>query len=243
VKKLALLGLGLIASAAIAAVPLHGRDASAATHGVSVTEYMFTDAGSSTSTTTVGAGDSVLWTWNGAEMHSVTADDGSFDHPASPDAQSNGTYGKTFDTPGTYAYYCRIHGATGGQGMSGTIVVQAAATDTATATATATNTASAATMTTTPTPGGSVTATSTPSGTDTATAPAGTTPAPSPAASTPAGAATVATTAGGAAGVDSLPRAGDGGAGGTTRFPILSIALAIVGAAVLAAAVLAPRRR
>ncbi len=33
-------------------------------------------------------------------------------------------YQFTFNTPGTYQYFCEIHGAPGGVGMSGTVVVQ-----------------------------------------------------------------------------------------------------------------------
>jgi uncharacterized membrane protein YozB (DUF420 family) len=34
-----------------------------------------------------------------------------------------GSASVTFDQPGTYPYYCELHGASGGQGMAGTIVV------------------------------------------------------------------------------------------------------------------------
>jgi plastocyanin len=46
--------------------------------------------------------------------------------PASSGAPRNGpaTYQYTFNTPGTYRYYCSVHGGPGGVSMSGTIIVQ-----------------------------------------------------------------------------------------------------------------------
>lgn len=77
----------------------------------------------SPSNLTIQAGDTVRWT-NGAGgmLHDVTADDGSF---ASQTASSF-TFEVTFDTPGEFRYYCSVHGAPGGAGMSGTITVEGA---------------------------------------------------------------------------------------------------------------------
>lgn len=96
---------------------------------------------------TVTAGETVTWTSSGSLPHTVTSSDGAFD--SSPECESfsdgdaclnNGeTYEFTFDTPGTYPYYCKLHGTSDGSGMAGTIVVEAAgtqATETATDTAT-----------------------------------------------------------------------------------------------------------
>jgi plastocyanin len=69
---------------------------------------------------TVRAGTTVVWTNNGRARHTATADDGLFD---SGSLSSGGVFEFTFDTPGTYAYFCRLHGGHGGQGMAGTIVV------------------------------------------------------------------------------------------------------------------------
>jgi plastocyanin len=33
------------------------------------------------------------------------------------------TFSMTFKTPGSYPYYCRVHGGPGGRGMSGTVTV------------------------------------------------------------------------------------------------------------------------
>ena len=79
---------------------------------------------------TIDPGQSVGWSNNGQNHHSVTADNGSFDSSPScstsnePACMAPGaTFEHTFNTSGTFAYYCRIHGAPGGQGMSGTVTV------------------------------------------------------------------------------------------------------------------------
>jgi plastocyanin len=70
-------------------------------------------------------GDSVTWT-NGGGEHNVVFDDGSFTDPIYP-STSAWTTTRTFDTPGTYLYYCALHGEPGGGGMAGTVVVSARA--------------------------------------------------------------------------------------------------------------------
>jgi plastocyanin len=67
-------------------------------------------------------GDTVRWTNNSSVLHKVSADDGSF---YSNDITSGQSYQWTFNTPGTYRYYCGYHGGPGGYGMSGTITVSA----------------------------------------------------------------------------------------------------------------------
>jgi LPXTG-motif cell wall-anchored protein len=69
----------------------------------------------SPSSITVGAGDTVTWTNNGAEPHDVTGD-----------GLSSGTlnpgqgYSNTFSSPGTFNYICTIHPF-----MKGSVTVQA----------------------------------------------------------------------------------------------------------------------
>lgn len=81
---------------------------------------------------TVTQGDAVVWTDNGSNPHTVTADNGAFDSSGGGSAtlSSGQTFSFTFNQPGTYAYHCKIHGASGGIGMSGTVVVLAATTST-----------------------------------------------------------------------------------------------------------------
>ncbi|HYT33770.1 MAG TPA: right-handed parallel beta-helix repeat-containing protein [Ktedonobacteraceae bacterium] len=68
----------------------------------------------------INAGQTVTWVNNGQTTHTVTADDHSFD---SGDFDSGQTYKHTFTQPGRYPYFCQLHGATGGVGMAGVIVV------------------------------------------------------------------------------------------------------------------------
>ena len=77
---------------------------------------------------TVKLGTTVTWRDDGLQPHSVTADDGSFDSnpkcPSGPCLQKGATFTFTFTKSGRYVYYCKVHGAKGGIGMSGDIVVQ-----------------------------------------------------------------------------------------------------------------------
>jgi hypothetical protein len=86
---------------------------------VSAGDFFFQPA-----TITINAGDTIVWTNTGAMAHTVTASDGSF---ASGLFGPGETYSQTFNTAGTIAYYCIPHGTPAGEGMAGTIVVQAVA--------------------------------------------------------------------------------------------------------------------
>ena len=72
---------------------------------------------------TVGVGLSVTWTNNDGITHTVVAAPSSADLFDSGNIGSGGAFSHTFAAPGTYSYYCRIHG-TPTSGMHGTIVVQ-----------------------------------------------------------------------------------------------------------------------
>lgn len=87
----------------------------------------------SPSTIAVAPGETVTWSWLGSP-HSTTSDSTSGPETWDSGVLSTGaTFSHTFTTPGTYPYHCSIHGAPGGIGMSGTVVV-AAPTPTPTAT-------------------------------------------------------------------------------------------------------------
>jgi len=75
----------------------------------------------SPSTVTINQGDTVTWN-NGGGLHNVHFDDGSFDMPATPSSAA-WSVSRMFTAPGTFRYYCEIHGGPGGSGMSGTVWV------------------------------------------------------------------------------------------------------------------------
>jgi plastocyanin len=54
----------------------------------------------------VPAGSTITWTNNDTAQHSVVADDVSF---VSDNLRQGGTFAFTFDTPGTFTYFCGIH--------------------------------------------------------------------------------------------------------------------------------------
>jgi plastocyanin len=60
-------------------------------------------------------GQSIMWTNTGAQAHTITADDNSFD---SGSIDPGGTFSFSPSTPGTYAYHCTPH-----PWMKGTITV------------------------------------------------------------------------------------------------------------------------
>ena len=74
-------------------------------------------------TVTVAQGETVTWNNTGG-IHNVHFDDNSYVQP-NPPQNAPWTVSRKFDTPGTFRYYCEVHGAPGGVGMSGTVVVQA----------------------------------------------------------------------------------------------------------------------
>jgi plastocyanin len=69
---------------------------------------------------TITAGTTVVWTNEDSYSHTVTS--GTRGNPTGlfdTEVQAGGTFQYTFDNPGTYPYYCKIH-----PGMDGTVVVQ-----------------------------------------------------------------------------------------------------------------------
>lgn len=69
---------------------------------------------------TIARGSTVTWRNQGEFPHSATADNGSFDTGI---FNPGGQRSVTFNTAGTFPYHCVLHGAPGGVGMSGTVVV------------------------------------------------------------------------------------------------------------------------
>lgn len=68
---------------------------------------------------TVTAGTRIVWTNNGTSPHTITSTTGIFE---SGNIGSGSTYSYTFNTPGTYNYFCRFHGSPN-SGMTGTVIV------------------------------------------------------------------------------------------------------------------------
>jgi plastocyanin len=75
---------------------------------------------------TITAGTTVTWTWaSTARDHNVTPDPAGSEPTRSGDLiDGPAIYTYQFNTPGTYRYYCELHGSPGGGGMSGTVTVQ-----------------------------------------------------------------------------------------------------------------------
>lgn len=82
-----------------------------ATDRVEIRDFLFAPEGVS-----VAVGTTVTWTNRDSFAHSVVADDRSY---RSDDLGQEGVYTHTFDTAGTFSYYCGIHNY-----MTGRVVVR-----------------------------------------------------------------------------------------------------------------------
>ena len=87
--------------------------------------FVFMDQASGNSTTTIKAGGTVNWIWvNGT--HSTTSGTCPPTGECTPDGNwdsgigTGTTFQKTFSSPGTFLYFCRVHEGM----MTGTVVVQ-----------------------------------------------------------------------------------------------------------------------
>jgi len=78
------------------------------------------DNGYTPSNKTITTGTTLVWSNTGALPHTVTDRNGSFD---SGFVMAGQTYRRTFNTPGSYSYFCTIH-----PGMTGSITVNGATT-------------------------------------------------------------------------------------------------------------------
>ncbi|MFI6768042.1 cupredoxin family copper-binding protein [Streptomyces sp. NPDC050355] len=79
---------------------------------VTISDFAF-----SPSTLTVSKGTTVMWTNNDSAPHTVTSSgSGSLN---SPDLESGDSYTFTFNSAGTFSYYCAIHPS-----MHGTVIVK-----------------------------------------------------------------------------------------------------------------------
>jgi plastocyanin len=71
---------------------------------------------------TVAPGDTVTWTF--FAMHTSTSDNPGGAEPWNSGPLSSGSFSHTFNTPGTYPYYCSIHSFPGGTFMNGVVNVE-----------------------------------------------------------------------------------------------------------------------
>jgi alcohol dehydrogenase (cytochrome c) len=96
-------GLGPVAAPQIAGAGGTGTETAI---GANTTQAKVIDFGFSPGNDLVPPGTTVTWTNTGNIGHTVTSDDGIFD---SGDLGPGQTFSFTFDTPGTYWYFCRPH--------------------------------------------------------------------------------------------------------------------------------------
>jgi plastocyanin len=109
----------LLGVSVVVAVLAPCASALATNQTVTLTPNVFTPG-----TVTVFQGETVTWNNTGG-THNVKFDDGTYTMPAA--AQSAPwTVSRTFNTPGSFRYYCVVHGGPGGVGMSGIVNVTAA---------------------------------------------------------------------------------------------------------------------
>ena len=76
----------------------------------------------------ISAGQTVTWVWENEEigLHNVLPDDRSTPGRSGEPESGPLTFSYTFTEVGTFRYYCQVHGALNGVGMSGRVIVQAA---------------------------------------------------------------------------------------------------------------------
>jgi plastocyanin len=166
---------------------------------------------------TVAPGEMVTWEFH--ELHTSTSDSQSGPEAWDSGMRTSGTFSHTFNSPGTYPYYCGVHSFPGGTMMNGVVEVSGGGA-TPTPTTTPTSLASPTQTPTSPAPP-TATPTSLASPTQTPTSPALSTPTATPISGVP-----TTTPIGGppAAGIPDL------GAGGRL---LLAVTLAGAGLAVL----------
>ena len=114
-SKLFYAGVLAMLFAAIVFVSCHKSNSSNAVTAASVSIKNMAFNPASVSVTT---GATITWSNNDTTIHTVTADDGSFN---SGNIAIGATYTRVFSTAGTFSYHCTIHPE-----MTGKVVVTAA---------------------------------------------------------------------------------------------------------------------
>lgn len=106
------MGYGQVAAPAAAPAEPAAPAEAIETASVDISQMRF-----SAPTVTIKAGGTVTWTNREGAPHTVTATDGSF---GSSQLTSGDSFSHTFDEPGTYTYFCKVHPM-----MKATVVVEA----------------------------------------------------------------------------------------------------------------------
>lgn len=111
--------LATVATLVVGLVSVHPSQAEAAPATVGVRDNVF-----SPSEVRIDPGDSVVWNYEqGQNTHTVTSDEPGQFNSGDMRPNSNRTFSHTFNEEGYYPYFCRYHGARGGAGMSGLVIV------------------------------------------------------------------------------------------------------------------------
>ncbi len=106
----------------------------------------------SPATVSIAPGETITWNFNAPLPHTTTSDTNVGPEVWDSGVLTSGTFSHTFNTAGTYPYYCAVHSFPGGTLMNGVVEVLGGATPTVTpGVATATPTV---TLTAFPTPSG-----------------------------------------------------------------------------------------
>ncbi len=118
-------GTIIVADPSAAAAPTPGAQAAqhtarALATGSDAFPVVIKDNAFTPSQLAVPVGATVVWTHRGQRTHTVTADAGTFRSQA---LGGGARFKQTFDRPGTYRYYCEIHGSPGSSGMAGLVIV------------------------------------------------------------------------------------------------------------------------
>jgi len=82
------------------------------------------DLSFSPATVTVAPGEAVIWSFQA--LHTSTSDATAGPEVWNSGPLSSGTFSHTFQTPGTYLYYCALHSFPGGTMMNGVVQVKGA---------------------------------------------------------------------------------------------------------------------
>jgi plastocyanin len=105
----------LLAAVAFSRTHVWGSATAASLGEVSAVDNAFQDA-----VIRIPPGTTVVWRNRGRTLHTVTADNGDWDTgQMNPGAVQR----HTFRAQGRYPFYCRFHGAPGGRGMAGVVLV------------------------------------------------------------------------------------------------------------------------